>query len=616
MRSRARAVVSAWRERPHAVRQIAFLTLVDATGTGLFLTASIVIFTRLVGIPGAEVGFILTVAGLGSLAAAIPAGLLVDRFGPRPVLIGICLWRACGLLAYCWSHDLVSFVVVTCVLAVADRASPPVTQTLVAAVVGAPRRVTTMAEMRALRNVGFAVGALLAGLALAADTHGAYVAILAGDAASFLVVVVVLARLEVPASTPTEPTRTRAESGHAAIALRDRPFITATLLNAVLSLHMTLLTVGIPLWVIEHTTAPRVILGPLVAMNAAIAVALQVRASRDSSTVAGAARALYRAGLSLAACCVLLAPAPFVLPALGWPLPVLLVLATIALTAAELWQSAGGWGVSYALAPAQLRGTYLATFNMGVTAQQVFGPALIATLIIPAGTRGWLGLAGALLAVTLLVPRLLGRLDGDAPPPEPEWVGGTTFSGQLTAVGLLPLLDFLGAVGASGALRLAADGVGGSLSLVNGRPIGATFGSVEGPAALEAIGLVLSKSRFEFVEHDAGEANLELGSMLVFFQLAHLGRERERLRASTCLPLLSAVPRRSPPGVAPTHPVTLGPDALQLLLAIDDRRTVAELLADRPPAATFRQLAELAGLRLLEFAPCHDGIGTSAEIIV
>jgi MFS family permease len=601
MRRRARAIVSAWRTRPTAVRQIAFLTVVDATGTGLFLTASIVIFTRLVGLPGEQVGFILTVAGLISLAAALPSGLLVDRFGPRPVLIGICLWRACGLLAYCWCHDLMSFVLITCLLAVADRASPPVTQTLVAAVVGADQRVTAMAEVRALRNVGFAVGALLAGLALAVDTSSAYMAILAGDAVSFLVVVVVLARLDAPVSGSTNALRTRGRSGSATIVLRDRPFITASLLNAVLSLHMTLLGVGIPLWVIEHTTAPRVILGPLVAMNAVIAVALQVRASRGSSTVAGSARALYRAGFCLAACCALLAPAPFVTTAVAWPLPALLVLATVALTAAELWQSAGGWGVSYALAPPQLRGTYLATFNMGVTAQQVFGPALIATLIIPAGTRGWLALAAALLVVSVLVPRLVDKLDQGAPLLERGLAGGTEFSGPLPAVGLVPLLGFLGACRVSGTLRLAADGTCGSMSLADGRLIGATFGRVEGAEALEAIALVLGRSSFDFVEDATGATNLELSSMRIFYRLAQLAEECERLWDSTRLPSLAAVPRTSPAGVAPAHPVTLRPDALQLLLVVDDRRTVGELLADRPPAATFRQLAELADLKLLEF---------------
>jgi MFS family permease len=397
---------STWSGTSHELRTLAVMALVDATGSGLFLTASIAVFTQLVGVSGERIGLGLTAAGVISLAAAVPAGVLVDRFGPRVVLAGVSLWRAGGLIAYCWCHTFAQFLAVTCVLAVADRAAPPITQALVAAVAGPADRVRAMATLRSVRNVGFTVGGLLAGIALGLGSRPAYVGILAGDALSFVVVAWLVTTISSRA-TGRHQSASRpgpARRGGTGLVLRDRPFLRATLVNAVFSLHMTLLAVAIPIWVLEHTLVPRVVLAPMLVLNTVLTVALQVRASRGTDSVAGSARALYRAGAALTICCGLLAEVPML------PMPAavaVLIVAIIVLTAGELWQSAGGWGLSYALAPTEHHGVYLSTFNTGVTAQQVFGPGVIAVLVIPFGSRGWFGLAAVLLVATGVAQLLL-----------------------------------------------------------------------------------------------------------------------------------------------------------------------------------------------------------------
>jgi MFS family permease len=114
--------------------------------------------------------------------------------------------------------------------------------------------------------------------------------------------------------------------------------------------------------------------------------------------------------MSLAVCCALLAVVPSI-PA-GAAI-VVLVVAVVALTLGELTQSAGGWGLSYALAPESRRGIYLSTFEAGVTAQQVFGPGLLLAVLIPVGMWGWLALGISVLAAgAAVVPatRQGGRL--------------------------------------------------------------------------------------------------------------------------------------------------------------------------------------------------------------
>lgn len=123
---------------------------------------------------------------------------------------------------------------------------------------------------------------------------------------------------------------------------------------------MTLLAVAIPTWALEHTDVPRVVLAGLLAVNTVLAVLLQVPASRGTEAVPGAIRAMSRAGIALALCCVLLALTPDLPVALAVGS---LVVAVVALTGAELWQSAGGWGSSYALAPPAHQGSTSGSWN-------------------------------------------------------------------------------------------------------------------------------------------------------------------------------------------------------------------------------------------------------------
>jgi hypothetical protein len=184
--------------------------------------------------------------------------------------------------------------------------------------------------------------------------------------------------------------------------LRDRPYLTIAGLNALLTVHMPLLSIGLPLWIADHSHAPRAIVAPLIAVNTVLAVAFQMRASRGSDTTGGAARCLRLAGFALAACCLILAVVP------GLPRAeavVVLVLAVVALTAGELFQSAGGWGLSYELAVEHQQGAYLSVFWLGVGAQQIAAPLFLG-LILSTGPIGWVVLAVLLVAAGLAVPRV------------------------------------------------------------------------------------------------------------------------------------------------------------------------------------------------------------------
>lgn len=89
----------------------------------------------------------------------------------------------------------------------------------------------------------------------------------------------------------------------------------------------------------------------------------------------------------------------------------MLVIATLLLTAAELWQSVGAWELSYAYAPEDRKAEYLSIFALGNSAQDVLGPPLVTVVVLGWGEAGWAALAALLLGAVLVLPLPIAQLD-------------------------------------------------------------------------------------------------------------------------------------------------------------------------------------------------------------
>ena len=161
-----------------------------------------------------------------------------------------------------------------------------------------------------------------------------------------------------------------------------------------------IITVGLPLWIVRRTHAPAWTVAAAFLASTLLVVTLQVRASRGADTVPGAARAVRRSGALLLAACLVLAstralPAPAAIIVLG--------AGSVLLTLGEVRQQAGGWSLSYGLAPEDRQGEYLGAFAMGTRIYDSLGPILVTSLILGLGQLGWalLGLMYAGLALGL-----------------------------------------------------------------------------------------------------------------------------------------------------------------------------------------------------------------------
>ncbi|MCX4750690.1 MFS transporter [Kitasatospora sp. NBC_01287] len=376
------------------VRLLTWVTLVNSLGNGLFFTVSALYFTRILGYGLTQVGVVLTVAGLCGVLASIPAGRAADRWGSKRVAIALCAVEGVGATAYPLLHGLAAFVILSCAVTALDRGQATARSALYSEVLPSEQRVAGRAYLRAVTNVAMGLGGIVAGLTLQADTRFAYTVTVLADAASFLAVAVVMTRLpgRPPAVRAAAAARTRAERRNP--ALRDLPFIVITCLNAVLTLQFALLEIGVPLWIVRDTHAPRAMVAASMAINTVLVVLFQVRATRGTERPGTAARVCLRGGLLLAAGFVLVSLAHGLSPLLA---SVVLALGLIVEAGGEVLTQAGGWALSYDLAGDGAVGAYQGVFNAGAAAAMMVGPALVTLGVVGHGLLGWL-CTGLLLA--------------------------------------------------------------------------------------------------------------------------------------------------------------------------------------------------------------------------
>lgn len=381
---------------PPAVRRLILATLVNTLGNGVYAAVGALYLTRAAGLSVAHVGVGLTVAALVGLVTSTPLGVVADRLGPNRAYVGFLLLQTLTMTALTQVRSFVPYVVVAGVTAIADSGQRGAKGALIAGLSPADQRVRTRAILRVATNVGMGAGMGLAGIVLAVDRREVYVIALLANAATYLVTAG-LVRFGMP-----EVDKVPSAGGPSGLtALADRRFLAFVALDGVLTMHAALAQVGIPLWVATATDAPRWMISVLLVINSVAVILLQVRVARGTEQLSGAARAGRRAGLLLAGACVVLA----LTDATSGAVTVgLLIVAALVHVLGEMLQSAGGWGISFELAPPGAQGQYQGAYAMGRQLGDLVAPLLLTTVAISWGWPGWLLVAALFLAAGLLIP--------------------------------------------------------------------------------------------------------------------------------------------------------------------------------------------------------------------
>ncbi|MFE2423885.1 MFS transporter [Streptomyces hokutonensis] len=203
--------------RRDAAGTAVFLVLmIDSVVNGLFVPLSMLYLSASSGASLVNVGALLSLAGLVSLPVPLWVGRLVDRHGPKPVVLVAQLLQAAGLLGYLVVRDGGGILLAATVASLGQRAFWSSAFTLVSNLSdrdpGGHSRERWFGVIGSLRAVGYGLGAVVAGVALSVKSDLVYRGSI-GACAFLLLVAAVLLERGVPRSVTLQEKPANEEAG-------------------------------------------------------------------------------------------------------------------------------------------------------------------------------------------------------------------------------------------------------------------------------------------------------------------------------------------------------------------------------------------------------------------
>ncbi len=387
---------------PSVGRHRRFVTAIgiDAVGSGVFMPITVLYFLVATDLTLVQVGAAISLASLVSLPTGPLIGSVVDRIGAKQVLLAGNLLQGAGFVAYLVSDSFVAVTAWTVVVTVGRTAFWGSYGNIVAAISVPGEREKWFGFLGALRNVGFALGGLVSGLAITIGTPTAYAAVVVANAASYAVAFLLL--LAVPAIERVEH---RPQPGSWGTVLRDGPYRVLWCVQLTYSTSMMMLNFAIPVYATTVLGLPGWVTGAVFTINT-IMIGLGQGLVVRAMTGAVRWRILVVANLFFAASYLVFLGAS----ALGVAVAVAVVLAgSVVYTLGELTGGPVTAALAAEAAPEELRGRYLSLIQLAWNVASTIAPVAFAWLLARGESPVWLALLGV-AALGAALAGLLGRV--------------------------------------------------------------------------------------------------------------------------------------------------------------------------------------------------------------
>lgn len=380
---------------------------VDAIGSGVFMPVSMLYFLAVTPLSLVQVGAAISVASAVALPAGPVVGALVDRVGAKPVLLAGNALQGIGFAAYLVTDSFATVTAWTLVVTLGRTAFWGSYGNIVAAISLPGERERWFGFLGALRNVGFAVGGLAAGVAVSIGTTLAFAVVVAANAASYALAFVLL--LGVP---ETRPGHQAATPGTWRVVLADSRYRLLVGTQVGYSLAMMVLNFALPVYAVTVLGLPGWLTGAVFVINTVL-----IGLGQGLVVLALTGRLRWRilvlTQVVFAVSWVLLLAASAV-PA--GPAIALVLLGSVVYTGGELLGGPVLGALAAEAAPAHLRGRYLALIQFAWNLAGAVAPVTFAWLLDRGASALWLALL-ACSAVAALAAVRLGSTMPDAARP-------------------------------------------------------------------------------------------------------------------------------------------------------------------------------------------------------
>ncbi|MFH8409105.1 MFS transporter [Streptomyces sp. NPDC018019] len=372
---------------------------VNALGTGFFYPFSLLFFTQLSGLSLSTVGLVLTFTTLTALPGLLAIGRLVDRFGPRAVIIASTALRAGCFVGFVCLHGIVPLALFSVALALGNRAEQAAGPLLAVALAPKGQSSRWLALSRVVFNAGMGAGALFAGL-LVVDTTSGFIFLGIVNAASFLLAGALYMR--VPGTAPALRHTRPGLSGSARIRpWQNIPYLRVAGANALLWTAALTVESALPVFVLRDLELPSWAVGALFAVNTVLLTVLQLPVSRVLDRFRPTA-VLALGGLSYL---VLYAASVLVSSASQHVRLAVLAAAMAVYTVGEMAVSQGAMVLLTSLPPDAEQGRYMAFNQVFVGTATALAPLLATSMLDYWPTGLWWTLAAISVVAALLAGR-------------------------------------------------------------------------------------------------------------------------------------------------------------------------------------------------------------------
>jgi MFS family permease len=336
------------------------------------------------GTAGLVVGI---VTGLAVVAAPV-AGPLIDRVGARATAAGAGLALAAGYAGLALAHTPTQAFAAAVVAGAGNGALLPSQSTLIASLVPSDVRHRATAVSRVASNVGAALGALIGGVVAGYGLDG-FVALFFANAVTYALYVAILV------IAVRDDARPVPVAGGYRTVLRDRPFVRVAATNiAMIAVGWGVFTWIVPPFARSEIGAGSRLIGLLLFANALTVVVAQIPVARLAEGTRRVGSIAIGAGLFVVACLMV-----FSADYLGVHLAyAVLLAATIVVGVGECFHTTALMPLVADLAPAALRGRYMATIGLSWWLGLALAPTLGAQLLGESPPAAMLASAGVALA--------------------------------------------------------------------------------------------------------------------------------------------------------------------------------------------------------------------------
>jgi MFS family permease len=253
-----------------------------ALGSGLTFSFLVIYLGQVRGLGTTAAGLIIAYIAILGLGCTLLSGTLVDRFGPRPVLIAGLAVEAVGIAGLTLVDSVPSAIAVATVLSLGNAGFWAPQSALYARVTPVHRRQDVFGLQFMVLNLGLGIGGLLAALIIDTSRPDSFVLLYLIDACTYLAYIAILVPMRGVGVGPSGSSLTMVEpapdepDGYR-IVLRDRAMMwLAAAALVMLTFGYGSLEVGLPTYATIEVGLPASSVAFAYAVNTAVIVIVQI----------------------------------------------------------------------------------------------------------------------------------------------------------------------------------------------------------------------------------------------------------------------------------------------------------------------------------------------------